>query len=104
MSHLTEMQLLSHVDGEQDDAGIAQHLEQCEACTTRLDAIKRETQQLTHAMQQNTDAPLVIPAFVKPRLSLGRFAILNMLTGILVWSLQFLWKSLFEGLVFQIIS
>jgi len=104
MTHLTDLQLSMHADNAlaSDEAStVAAHLAICEVCLGKLDAAKRETGLLSVALNADPlheTSALEVPKFSRPA-GLREFAMANLLTGLAIWLVQFLWKTLFGEVV-----
>ena len=107
MTHLTQLQFSMFADGalaDDDLKLVEQHLDGCADCRTQLDTNTNENQLIKAAMLFD-DGVIVqvapVPKFSK-RISLREFAIVNLLTGLSIWLVQFLWKSLFGELISEL--
>lgn len=103
MTHPSELELSMYADGALPDAQVAEiasHAQTCDVCRTRLDALSGDVQQIRAALVEDDAqfAPSPIPKFARPT-SLRNFAIANILTALLIWLAQFLWKTIFGELV-----
>lgn len=104
MKHLTDLQLSMHADvalTDDERVLVEQHLASCAACQAKLAAANQELSVVRSSMQaEPTEAQpaLVIPPFVYPT-SLSKFAMVNIATGLLIWLVQFLWKTIFGEMV-----
>ena len=105
MTHLTDLQLSMLADtalGQDEVIVVTQHLETCAVCQAKYAAIAAEMRIIEAALKTDVAedlAEIVIPKFSRPA-SLRGFAIANVVTGLVVWAAQFLWKTLF-GEVFM---
>ncbi len=77
------------------------HLSTCSDCQARVDEFNKESQMIRQALgvEETVTVPQM-PKFSKP-LSLRGFAMVNVMTGLVVWSGQFLWKTLFGELIVE---
>ncbi len=104
MTHLTDLQLSMGGDDETLDEAADHHLAGCEACRARVEALRTERDLLQRTLAE----PVVVPPIPAIRftrsMTFGRFAVLNVITGFVIWSVQFLWKMIFEGLIFEVLS
>ena len=100
MRHLTEVELVAAADSALTDAQLLQHVETCELCASRVQQLQAEAGQLREALTTPVEIPPIPQIKFTRSMTFGRFAALNVITGCLIWSLQFLWKMLFEGLIF----
>ena len=103
MTHPTPLQLSMYADSalSTDEANVVvNHLDTCEDCRTLLSAYQDEAHHLITALQieESDAAELVIPKFSRPA-SLRGFALANLATGFVIWSAQFLWKTIFGELI-----
>lgn len=104
MTHMTDLQCSMYIDEAlprvEADA-IAGHIESCSLCQARLAEFSDEKRLIGTALSID-DADVVpnviVPKFAKPA-SLRQFAIANVITGLVVWLAQFLWKTLFGELI-----
>ena len=108
MNHLTDLQCSMYVDEaleHGDVEAITQHLESCSDCQTRINEFAEEKRliRVTLTVEDSVVVPGVMPKFKKP-LGLREFAIANLVTGLLVWLAQFVWKALFGELVITAFS
>ncbi len=106
MAHLTELQLSMYADGALEPGESMIHLDSCISCQSRSEQYVAERRIIDSGLQLDNSSALPdfeIPAFSSPA-SFSRFAIANVTMGFVVWSAQFLWKSLFEGLVVETLS
>lgn len=104
MTHLNNLQLSMHADGalaNDESVLVLQHLETCTECQAKFAAVAHEKQIIVTALKTipaEDVAEIVIPKFSRPA-SLREFAIANVVTGLVIWLAQFLWKTLFGELV-----
>jgi len=106
MTHLSELQFSMYADGELEPGESVIHLDSCESCQARAEQYVSERRSIGVELQvyDLTELPaLEIPQFSRPA-NFSRFAIANVTMGLVVWSAQFLWKSLFEGVVLETLS
>jgi cytoskeletal protein CcmA (bactofilin family) len=90
-----------HVDSallDEEASQIAEHLQSCDECQARVSALGSETALIARTIQADDPTPVVIPTFKRPT-SLRSFALANVATGLVLWLVQFLWKTLFGELV-----
>ena len=103
MTHLTDLQLSMHADDAlptDEVAVVSRHLEGCVECQAKLAAAKDEIRFIALAMETGPSeelAAVVIPQFSRPT-SLRNFALANVVSGLVIWLAQFLWKTLFGEL------
>jgi len=102
MTHSTDLQLSMHADDAlpTDEAVVvSQHLETCVECQAKLVAAKDETRFIAVAMESGPleELEVAIPKFSRPA-SLRNFALANVVSGLVIWLAQFLWKTLFGEL------
>ena len=104
MTHLTELELSMYADGALDEEALARveaQIAASEVCRERAAASLAQTQALTTALAVEHSAPpsvADIPKFSRP-MSLKNFALANLGTGLVIWLVQFLWKTLFGELI-----
>lgn len=102
MTHATELELSMLADEALPAASaerVTAHLGACETCQARLTALQAESRYLAAAMRVETLEPeRAIPKFTRPA-SLRGFALANVATALVIWLMQFLWKTLFGELV-----
>ncbi len=107
--HLTPLQLSMHADGaliDEDAQTVIGHLASCTECQAALSALQMEANFVTSALQitANSGAEGVeIRKFSRP-MSLRNFAMANLMTGLVIWLAQFLWKTIFGELVMNATS
>jgi hypothetical protein len=80
---------------------IALHIESCPQCRIRLAEFHKEKQLIGAALyaEDPSAVPAIkLPNFTKP-ISLRGFAMANVITGLLIWLAQFLWKTIFGELI-----
>ena len=103
MTHPTDLQLSMHADDAlptDEVAVISQHLETCVECQSKLVAAKDEIRFIAVAMETGPSEELAavsIPKFSRPA-NLRNFALANVVSGLVIWLAQFLWKTLFGEL------
>lgn len=109
MIHLTDLQCSMYCDNAvipAESAVITQHLESCTLCRTRVAQFLDEKQLISAALETEAADLVAIPEL--PRFSnpvrIRDFAIANVLTGVVVWLAQFVWKTLFGELVMDGLS
>ena len=98
MEHLTELEFSMYVDGELQTA--QQHVDHCDACREQINKLVVEKQLIANTIRsdENVLVPeLDVPLFKKPA-GFKEFALVNIGTGLVFWSAQFLWKTLFGEL------
>lgn len=98
MTHITELQFSMWADSAisgDELAVLEQHAGNCEVCRARHQACLGERQRLVSALvdEPASERQLVVPTFRRPP-TLRAFALANVVTGLLVWLLQFVWKTL----------
>ena len=102
MTHASELELSMLADAAMPAASaerLAAHVDACAACRGRLDALRRESSYLAAVMAVEVPEPeRAIPGFTRPA-SLRGFALANVATALVIWLVQFLWKTLFGELV-----
>lgn len=104
MTHLTNLQFSMYTDialSSDEAEVVAHHIESCPTCRNRLAEFLEEKQLIESAfgIEEGIVVPNVItPKFGKP-LGLREFAIANLVTGLTIWIVQFLWKTLFGELL-----
>ncbi len=108
MKHLSELELSMYVDGEITGADLTRlenHLESCEACRERAAAYRLERQVIARVLtEQEVQVPdMAMPKF-RRRIGLREFAIANLVTGLIVWLAQFVWKTLAGELLISAFS
>ena len=108
MNHLTDLQCSMYIDEalpavEVDT--VASHIESCSPCRARLAEFVDEKRLISTALNigETVAVPNVVPKFSRP-VGLREFAIANVITGLVVWLAQFLWKTLFGELIVNAIS
>ena len=84
---------------------VASHIESCSPCRARLAEFVDEKRLISTALNigETVAVPNVVPKFSRP-VGLREFAIANVITGLVVWLAQFLWKTLFGELIVNAIS
>ena len=102
MIHSTDLQLSMHADDAlpTDEAiVVSQHLETCMECQAKLAAAKDEIRFIAVAMEAgpSEESEVAIPKFSRPA-NLRNFALANVVSGLVIWLAQFLWKTLFGEL------
>lgn len=103
MTHATELQLSMHADNAlpADEAtGVVEHLKTCTTCQARFAIAQAEARFIATAMRIESfeEIPnVVVPKFSRP-VSLRGFAFANVVTALVFWLAQFLWKTLFGEL------
>ncbi len=106
MTHLNELQLSMFADDALASGESMDHLDSCVSCQARAEQYVAERRSIDAGLELDDLSELPdfeIPPFSR-RASFSRFAIANVVMGLIVWSAQFLWKSLFEGLVMETLS
>lgn len=108
MNHLTDLELsmLSDEALLPDQAALAaDHLSSCASCRNRLADYVQEREILSASLKtMELEVPEIeTPTFSKP-ITLKQFAIANVITGLILWLTQFLWKTLFGELVISAIT
>lgn len=104
MTHLNVLELAMYVDDALEGDALArvdEHLASCAQCTARLATQRMEVSALRSALATElTEVPEAaqIPPFSRP-MSLKNFALANLGTGLVIWLMQFLWKTLFGELL-----
>ena len=104
MTHPTGLELSMHADNAnaaEDASDVAQHIRSCTRCQARLAAARDEIRLITSALRTETpqaSGEVVVPKFTQPS-SLRGFALANLATGLVIWTAQFLWKTLFGELI-----
>lgn len=83
-------------EGERLEA--QQHLESCPQCQAAYAALLQESRVLQTTIREDISYDFEIPQFKRP-VSLSSFAMANIATGLVIWLVQFLWKTLFGELV-----
>ena len=104
MTHATRLQLSMHADNALSDneaIEVAGHIESCPDCQKSLVALRDEVRFMHTALQ--IEAPeisrdVVVPKFSAPS-GLRGFALANLATGLVIWSAQFLWKTIFGEVI-----
>ncbi len=109
MTHLTDLQFSLYADkalGDRELNFVSQHLESCVQCQASRDDWIAEKQHIVIALNTDDAATASIPPAPKftKRLSMRDFAIANVLTGLVIWLAQFLWKTLFGELIVNTFS
>ena len=104
MTHPSELELSMLADEAlpaPEATRLTEHVDACEACRTRLAALREESTFLATMMAlEGEAAERPVPQFTRPA-SLRGFAILNLSTALVIWLVQFLWKTLFGELVIE---
>ena len=108
MTHLTDLQCSMYADEELPGVEVetvASHIESCDLCRDRLAEFVTEKRLIGAALAIDDVAipKIVVPKFTKPA-KLRTFAIANVVTGLVFWLTQFLWKTLFGELVVSAFS
>ncbi len=109
MTHLTNLQFSMYADLALVSAEakvVTGHIESCPICRNRLAEIVEEKRLIESAfgIEDGIVVPdLVVPKFGKP-LGLREFAIANLVTGLTIWFVPFLWKTLFGELLVNAFS
>jgi hypothetical protein len=101
MTHLTELQLSMHADdalSADESRAATTHLAACEICQAVFQVNLDEKGIIATALNQESAEAKPIPKFSRPA-SLKEFAIANVATGLVIWLVQFLWKTLFGELI-----
>jgi len=103
MTHLTDLQCSLYVDEalSADEARVViSHLDSCSRCQTRAAGFVNEKGVIASSLriEDRVVVPALVPKFSKT-ISLRDFAVANVLMGIIFWSSQFLWKTLFGELI-----
>ncbi len=107
MNHLIDLQCTLYTDGALDTAEaseMADHLASCAHCRARIQAYAGESALIRAALMQQEAVPIAtVPKFSKG-LDLKTFAFANLATGLVLWTVQFLWKTLFGELIVNIFT
>ncbi|MBV1876787.1 MAG: hypothetical protein KUG79_04000 [Pseudomonadales bacterium] len=108
MTHLTELQYSMYADEALPPAEVKHvkaHISACKDCQLRFTAYSDEKRLIRNALsvEQLVAIPGVLPKFTKP-VSLQTFALANVITGLVIWLAQFLWKTLFGEFVVNLFS
>ncbi len=106
MTHLSELQLSMYADGALESDEATSHLDSCVNCQALATKYVSEKRSIGAVLQEHDVAEtpdFEVPQFSRPA-SFSRFAIANIIMGLIVWIAQFLWKSVFEGLIFETLS
>lgn len=111
--HLSALELSLLADNELDAAtseSLKAHINSCTDCREQLALATAETQILRQSLEQdfeqdlqNIVVPTALPKFTRA-ISLREFALINVVTGGLLWLLQFVWKTLFGEAVISALS
>ena len=105
--HLTDLQCAMYADGAlagEERQAVEQQLADCQNCAARVAAFKAEGALIRESLSidEAIDIP-EMPSFKAP-ISLKNFALANIMTGLVVWLGQFLWKTIFGELVINAID
>lgn len=109
MTHPTDLQLSMHVDSGlpvEESMIVSEHLDSCLACQEKIAAMNSEVALLTTALRTEPTSEVdqfVVPKFSRPA-SLRGFAMANIVTGLVIWLAQFLWKTLFGELAMNAVA
>ena len=103
MTHLSTLQCSMYADRELPETEIEWidgHIESCPDCRASVKRFVEEKTLITQALktEDTVVVPTAVPKFKKP-LSLKGFAMANLVTGLVIWVMQILWKTLFRELV-----
>ena len=107
--HLSELECSMLADNALEgshETVLREHASHCDLCQAKVTALTRERALIRESLE--FDDSLLITEIVVPRFSrpfgLREFAIANVLTGLIVWTSQFLWKTIFGELVITVLS
>jgi len=115
MSHPSDVTLSMHADSAlaaQERASIDSHIASCGLCSQKLAGLEQEARLIAAAFEAEAklhsevtggEPAQDIPAFSRPA-GLREFALLILLTALLVGLVRFLWKTLFGELVVNAIQ
>ena len=104
MTHATQLQLSMLADNalpEDETVSVTEHIESCSACKANLAVLQDEARFINTALQieaPEVSGDVVVPKFSAPS-GLRGFAIANLATGLVIWSAQFLWKTIFGEVI-----
>jgi len=113
MTHLTDLECSMYADHvsnpgistgsifDKDSlAALDLHISTCSECSNRIEDLSRERQLISRALAFEDNSIPVPPElkFARP-LGFREFALANVVTGLLFWLIQFLWKTLFGELI-----
>jgi hypothetical protein len=109
MMHLTALQCSLYVDEAlpvQEAEILRSHIDGCPDCGKLIAGYVQEKHQISAALQVEDLSlvpEIVVPKFTKP-IGLREFALANVITGVVLWLAQFLWKTLFGELIMSALS
>ncbi len=102
MSRPSPLELSMYADGAltgADAEAVAAEVAASETYRSEVALLKDESRQLGTAMGMEIE-DLPVPAFPRPA-SLRGFAMANVVTGLVIWLAQFLWKTLFGEVIVE---
>ncbi|MFT7219814.1 MAG: hypothetical protein ACI8Z1_001431 [Candidatus Azotimanducaceae bacterium] len=107
--HLTELECSMLADNAiegSNEIALRGHVSHCDLCQAKVTAFTHERALIRESLEFDDSllvTQIVVPKFSHP-FGLREFAIANVLTGLMVWISQFLWKTIFGELVITVLS
>ena len=107
MNHLTERQYSMYVDGAleaEEHARVSDHLAECKSCALQIESWRNERNLIRSSITSfdGIQIPAEMPRF-RRRMGLREFVMANLVTGGLIWVLQFVWKTVFGELAIELL-